>query len=175
MRDDIPTYLFSELSEVFFETDKIESIFPDGIDAAFIDGDHRFEFALKDFINIEKYSNSKTIVLIHDCCPTNIQMASRDRRRFMRTDFASMGRWTGDGWKLLPILSFYRPDLTVIPLDCPPTGLLLVTNLDNCSNSLNQNYEDIVQKFKSLKLNLIDHRKSFPLTSSRNVKFEERI
>ena len=50
------------------------------IDLAFIDGMHRFEFALRDFMNIEKHSTSRSTILIHDCYPLSRHTAERGRR-----------------------------------------------------------------------------------------------
>ncbi len=32
--------------------------------------------------------------------------------------------WTGDVWKLIPILQRYRPDLQLTLFDAPPSGLV---------------------------------------------------
>lgn len=168
-RAGIPTHLFSEFSDDFFKTDRLVKLFPERLDLAFIDGDHRFEFALRDFMNLERLAHPRTIIAIHDCCPTNRQMASRNRRRFLRTDFATMGRWAGDGWKLLPILKKYRPDLAVLPVDCPPTGLLIIAGLDPASTVLSRAYDDIMREFTGKKLDLPRHRAAFPLVASRTV------
>ncbi|WP_337133804.1 class I SAM-dependent methyltransferase, partial [Staphylococcus aureus] len=71
-------------------------------DLAFIDGMHLFEYALRDFINIERHSSSNTLVVIDDIYPNHPAQAERDRRT---------RAWTGDVWKLHAILTDYRPDL----------------------------------------------------------------
>ena len=81
---------------------------------------HLFEFALRDFMNIERYSNKTSIVALHDCYPPNPDIAERVRTTAM---------WCGDVWKLLPIFSRYRPDLDVKVYDCPPVGIVLVSGL----------------------------------------------
>jgi hypothetical protein len=60
--------------------------------------------------------------------------------------------WTGDVWKLIPILAKYRPDITVEVLDCWPTGLLQVKKLDTKSSALQDNYETIVREFRDVTL-----------------------
>ena len=41
------------------------------LDLGFIDGMHRFEFALRDFINFKRASDSRTVLLVHDCLPVD--------------------------------------------------------------------------------------------------------
>ena len=54
------------------------------------------------------------------------------------------GPWTGDVWKLIPILQSWRPDLTVTVLDCQPTGLVCISGLDPSNRVLSENYDRIV-------------------------------
>jgi len=96
------------------------------IDLAFIDGMHRFEFALRDFMNIEKHSTPRSTILIHDCYPLSRHTAERERR----TTF-----WSGDIWRLILILRKYRPDLSVKVIGTAPTGLGVVRDLDPGSTS----------------------------------------
>ena len=56
------------------------------LDLAFIDGMHHFEFALRDFINVEKYCSADSIILIHDVYPID----ATERRS--RTGFAVLER-----------------------------------------------------------------------------------
>src|SRR5690349_5859629 len=62
--------LFFETSDDFFEKHDVHEILGGRpIDMAFIDGMHLFEFALRDFINIERYCARGSVVLVHDCYP----------------------------------------------------------------------------------------------------------
>ena len=88
---------------------------------AFIDGMHHFEYALRDFINIEPLCRTGSVVFIHDCYPIDARSAERDQV----TAF-----WSGDIWRLLVLLKKYRPDLAIHTLGTPPTGLGLITRLD---------------------------------------------
>ncbi len=117
------------------------------IDLAFIDGMHRFEFALRDFMNIEKHSTSRSTILIHDCYPLSRHTAERERR----TTF-----WSGDIWRLILILRKYRPDLSVKVIGTAPTGLGVVRDLDPGSNVLQQNYDAIVGEFLALDYSVLD-------------------
>jgi hypothetical protein len=123
-------------SDEFFQTHDILAEFKGNrIDLAFIDGLHLFEQTLKDFVNVEKYSSKHTVVCFHDTLPLD-EITSR---RECCTRF-----WTGDVWKIVPILKEYRPDLKVLTVPTTPAGLTIVTNLDPSSQILPTNYEDIV-------------------------------
>ena len=54
---------------------------------------------------------------------------------------------TGDVWKIVPCLKYYRPDLTIVTVITPPTGLTLVTGLDAASKVLAGSYEEAVERF----------------------------
>ena len=89
------------------------------IDLAFIDGMHLAEFALRDFLNVERHSHPRTVVAFDDVLPYNQAIAVRDQ---------PPGDWTGDVWKVyqtLEDLDMYN----VILVDTTPTGIMLVTGL----------------------------------------------
>ncbi len=111
------------------------------LDLAFIDGMHQFEFALRDFINIEKHANSSAWILIHDCVPLDGPSSQAHRC----TTF-----WSGDVWKLMIALKKYRPDLDVVSLPCPPTGLAVIRNLDPNSHALTDAYDQIIADVGSM-------------------------
>lgn len=106
------------------------------VDLAFVDGMHLFEFALRDFLNIERYSNPRTVVVFDDVLPRNQHEASRD---------PCPGDWTGDVWKTPRILQLLRPDLRVILVDTAPTGTCVVFNLDQDSSRVHDMYEQLIQ------------------------------
>ncbi|NJM91841.1 MAG: hypothetical protein HC861_03555, partial [Rhodospirillaceae bacterium] len=54
------------------------------------------------------------------------------------------GAWAGDTWKALWILQRHRPDLRIFAFDAPPSGLVVVTQLDPASTRLKQVYEEAV-------------------------------
>ena len=114
-------HLFQETSDAFFAANRLEVLGAQPT-VAFVDGMHLFEYALRDILNIEAYADPNGVIFVHDCCPFNVDMTTRDLE-------ALPGFWTGDVWKLIPILSKYRPDLTISVLDARPTGLLAITGL----------------------------------------------
>ena len=110
------------------------------VDLAFLDGMHLFEFLLRDFYNVEAASSRNGLITMHDCMPL-------DDRMIARTD---VGIWTGDVWKVVMILERYRPDLRVVCVDCMPTGLVCVSNLDPTSTVLRDRYCEIVDEFAAM-------------------------
>lgn len=124
-------------SDIFF-AEQAQSLIREPIDMVFIDGMHLFEYALRDFMNVEKYAQPSTLVLIDDIFPGHPAQAARDRRT---------QAWTGDVWKMLQILQLYRPDLTLLLLDVYPTGLLCISGLDRDNTVLHGSYEEIITKF----------------------------
>jgi hypothetical protein len=104
-------------------------------DLAFIDGMHLFEFALRDFINVERNARWSSVVVFDDMLPRQVDHAARDRHTRL---------WTGDVFKIVPVLRTYRPDLTLLLADTAPTGLLLVLGLDPGSTVLQDNYDAIL-------------------------------
>lgn len=106
-------------------------------DLVFIDGMHLFEFALRDFINVERHATPSTLVLIDDVYPGHPAQASRERRT---------RAWTGDVWRVHHALQKYRPDLELTLYDVWPTGLLAVRGLDAENRVLSENYDAIVEE-----------------------------
>ncbi|EAR07918.1 class I SAM-dependent methyltransferase [Reinekea blandensis] len=141
---DLKVELSSNCEIVNLSSDKFFELHADGMlstapDLALIDGMHLFEFALRDFINLEKYSKPYTLVVVDDVFPCHPKQAERVRQT---------GSWTGDIWKLLPILKKYRPDLTLITLDSYTTGLLLISGLDSKNNQLSLAYPEIMKEYQ---------------------------
>jgi hypothetical protein len=113
---------------------------------SFLDGMHLFEFLLRDFINTEAQSAANGVIIMHDCVPFNHVMTTRDLANLPR------GAWTGDVWKLVPILQTYRPDLKLTMLDSRPTGLLCVSNLAPRNRVLTKNYDQICKEYMDVTL-----------------------
>ncbi len=168
----VETYLFQLESDAFFVQLDLKSFLPGGVDLGFLDGMHKFEFLLRDFMNTEKYSHKDTIIALHDCYPVNSEIADRELNYDRRTDRHTRVWWTGDVWKLLPILRDYRPDLSVTALDCPPTGLVVIRGCDPTSKVLAGAYDEIVTKYMDVTLDgygFEKFRAEFPTAESRNV------
>lgn len=91
------------------------------IDLAFIDGMHLYEYALRDFANIEENSHVDSVIVFDDVLPYNQRIAAREQ---------PPGDWTGDVWKVYYLLKWNRPDLNLMLVNTAPTGALVVTNPD---------------------------------------------
>jgi len=145
-------HLYQITSDAYFETQNPKDHFPEGVDLAFLDGMHLFEFLLRDFINIERNMSDKGLIFFHDCLPINAEMTERDRRPNLRQDAEYKSHWTGDVWKIIPILKKYRNDLSITCIDCAPTGLVLVSNLSPTSSRLATAYNDILADWNNVEL-----------------------
>ncbi|HEU5006583.1 MAG TPA: glycosyltransferase [Jatrophihabitantaceae bacterium] len=126
-------------SDAFYARADALSHFPEGVvDFTFIDGMHLFEFALRDFINAERTSTPASVIIFDDMLPRSSAEAARTRHT---------KTWAGDVCWMIPVLERYRPDLTVVPLDTTPTGLLLVAGLDPGNTVLSEHYDEILAEY----------------------------
>jgi hypothetical protein len=105
------------------------------IDLCYIDGMHQIEFALKDFMNMERFCHDGSVVIVDDIYPAHPLQGERIRQSRY---------WTGDIWKIIPILQLHRPDLIVMPVDTDPTGSLMVLGLDPNNNVLWDHFDSII-------------------------------
>ena len=136
------THIFTETSDEFFERARLSLILNGRLlSAAFIDGLHTFEQALRDFVNVESWCSPRSIVLIHDTVPLN-ELTQRPRQE---TRFH-----TGDLWKTVLCLKRYRPDLDIFTIAAAPTGLTVVTNLDPASRVLPHRFAEAVREFEQM-------------------------
>ena len=114
------TFLFQMTSDDFFATENAAALLGWPVDMAFLGGMHWFEYLLRDFIGAEAACHPRSLILLHDCLPSNTRMALRQFEPGDSSEGDTAGWWTGDVWKLLSILREYRPDLRLHVLDCPP-------------------------------------------------------
>lgn len=176
-RDDImgaksELHLFQTTSDVFFQTRDLKSFFPAGVELAFLDGMHLFEFLLRDLINTEMAMSRSGTIFIHDCLPINAEMTERQRRPGQRRDVELKSYWTGDVWKLIPILQHHRPDLEITLIDCAPTGLVRLRNLNPESRTLSDIYDILRAEWESLEIDdtgLADLYASLKMSSAAEV------
>lgn len=108
------------------------------LEMSFIDGMHLFEYALRDFMNVERHSRWSSVIVLDDMLPRNIDEAARDRH----TD-----AWTGDVYKVATVLRRYRPDLVVVEVDTQPTGVVVIFGADPESTVLKRSYDDIIKEY----------------------------
>jgi predicted O-methyltransferase YrrM len=134
--------VFHETSDAFFARQSREQALGEHrLDFAFIDGMHWFEYALRDFMNVEAWSDPNGVVVLHDCLPLFPLCASRERR----TKF-----WVGDVWKVVSILREHRPELRVKIVATAPSGLCIVRGLDPSSRVLHERLQEIVERHREL-------------------------
>ncbi len=172
------TFMFQMRSRDFFAEHDIRNFFPDGIEIAFQDGLHHFEALLQDFIDTERFCHSKSLMVLHDCLPLNERMAERDYRLDETEDPLTRGHWTGDVWRIIPILQKFRPELHIFFVDCPPTGLVLCSNLNRYSTVLSDNHDQIVNQFRELSLSvwgLYTLWRAFPMLDSTAIAREPQL
>lgn len=138
-------HVFQTTSDDFFAQKFLER---NGIrlGLSFLDGMHLYEYLLRDFMNAEANSRPEGVILMHDCVPFNHGMTTRDLNNIPRA------AWTGDVWKLIPILQRWRPDLTVTVLDCRPTALVAVSNLSPGNQALHKAQDEIHAEFATVDL-----------------------
>ena len=63
----------------------------------------------------------------------------------------------------------FRPDLEITILDCPPTGLVMIRNMDSKSTILRDNYDAIVARYSDVVLDeegLLRLRQSMTIASA---------
>ncbi len=113
-------------SDEFFFEKQHESL-RGKVDLVYIDGMHRIENVLKDFMNIEGICHPGTVIMLDDILPNHPRQARRERD----TQY-----WTGDVWKIVEILRNHRPDLLLLPIDTSPTGTLLILGADPKNRTL---------------------------------------
>jgi glycosyltransferase involved in cell wall biosynthesis len=138
-------------------------------DFCFIDGLHHFEYALRDFMNIEQRAAPGAVVVIDDVFPSHPSQAERERRTRV---------WTGDIWRLVEILREYRPDLFLLPLDAAPAGLLLIAGLDSSNRVLRENYDTIVSAAHGLPgppQKVLERRDAVDPSSAQFLRVIERL
>jgi hypothetical protein len=104
-------------------------------DLAFIDGMHLAEYVVMDFMNVERHCHAASLILIDDPCPAHPMQAERTRI----TQF-----WTGDVWKIIPILHRLRPDLMMMVIDTDPTATLMVIGADPSNTVLWENFDEVI-------------------------------
>lgn len=152
--------VFKTTSDAFFANhDLLAELGQRQVDLAFIDGMHQFEFAMRDFANLERCCRKGSIILIHDCFPLDEESAGREPRS---------SRWSGDVWRLIVLLKKYRPDLRIHTIATAPTGLAVIQNLDPASHFLFDNEARLMEEFLALEYSYLDDAKADKLNLVRN-------
>ena len=172
--------MFQETSDSFFKN-RLPKLPGLKCQLAFIDGMHLFEYALRDFINLAKISSKEALFLFHDAIPWTFKMATRNNKTLERNE-----AWTGDIWKLVPILIDAGMKDNINLLSSAPSGLLAVLNPDKkIMTKLEENYDKICAQWLDVELsqeNLLDFYESgvfvkpeVYLRSLEEISFGDRV
>lgn len=121
--------------EFFARRDPLAHLPRPCLDLAFIDGMHLAEFALRDFMNIERFCEPGSVIVLDDMLSRNIDEAARDRHT---------GPWTGDVYKVMTALRTHRPDLVSLEVNTVGSGVGLVLLPDPSSTALAGVYDQLV-------------------------------
>ena len=125
-------YLVQAKSDDFFaRPDALQHLDGVPVDLAFIDGMHLSEFALRDFVNVERHLAPTGVAVFDDVLPRNGLEAARVRRT---------GAWAGDVYKAVEVIARSRPDLVVVLINTWPTGTAVIVGADAGSPVLGEAY-----------------------------------
>lgn len=130
------TTIVEKTSDEFFESDA-SRLLASPPQLALIDGMHHSDFALRDFMNLERHCAPGSLIVLDDVLPRDSDQASRQH-------YVKM--WAGDVWKVLYVLREHRPDLTIKAVDTRVTGVAVITDLDPASTVLADRYPQIEAK-----------------------------
>jgi hypothetical protein len=119
--------------EFFARKDPIAHLPIPVIDLAFIDGMHLSEYALRDYLAVERFTTPASVVVFDDMLPRTVEAAARTRLTKI---------WTGDVYKAAEALRQLRPDLVVIEVDTEPTGVVVVLAPDASRDGELPGYDD---------------------------------
>jgi predicted O-methyltransferase YrrM len=146
--------IYELTSDAFFAQLDVAEVIGGPIEYAFIDGLHRFEQVLRDFVNVERHAAGDAVVVLHDCLPLDAVTSARERT----TDF-----YAGDVWKATLALRRRRRDLDMAIVPTGPTGLCLVRNLDSSNRELEEQLPEIEAEYLDLDFDYyLAHREEMP-------------
>jgi hypothetical protein len=103
------------------------------VDLAFIDGMHLAEYALRDYLAVERFTTPASVIVFDDMLPRSIDEAARYRHTTA---------WTGDVYKAAQALRDLRPDVIVLDVDTQPTGVVVVLAPDSSRDGVLPGYDD---------------------------------
>lgn len=103
------------------------------VDLAFIDGMHLSEYALRDYLAVERFTEPTSVVVFDDMLPRSVAEAARRRHT---------NAWTGDVFKAAQALRDLCPDVLVIEVDTTPTGVVVVLVPNSARDGILPGYDD---------------------------------
>ncbi len=102
-------------------TDAFMGTFNEGIDMAFIDADHCYESAQRDFDNVLQKLNPGGLILLHDTDPEDDSLIVPTR--------------CGDSYRIVKVLE-NRDDVNIVTLPIREAGLSIVTKKNNTRTAI---------------------------------------
>src|SRR5207253_931962 len=90
--------LYQMASDAFFARNSPTVLFGAPIDMAFLDGLHRCEYLLRDFINTERHCRRNSVIALHDCLPVEGAITTRVEKYDTSTHPDRKTWWAGDVW-----------------------------------------------------------------------------
>ncbi|MFN2563356.1 MAG: class I SAM-dependent methyltransferase [Jatrophihabitans sp.] len=109
------------------------------VDLAFIDGMHLAEYALRDYLAVERFTEPTSVIVFDDMLPRSVVEAARYREN---DEWTRKNAWTGDVYKAAQALRDMRPDLIVLEVDTTPTGVVVVLLPDTTRNGVLPGYDE---------------------------------
>ena len=122
-------HFYQMTSDAYFARHDPRAVLGGPVQLAFIDGLHHSDAVMRDFVNAERVCDPGGAIILHDCLPWSEAIAQRLPIAADEAVPRRKGAWAGDVWRVLPVLARQRPDLRITLLDCPPTGLVVITGL----------------------------------------------
>ena len=111
------------------------------IDLSFIDGMHLAEYALRDLMNVERFSRYDGDGPGRHASPLEPGGCARSSRS--RSPAPQVGR---DVYKVIDALRVHRPDVVCLEVDTEPTGTTVILLPDPAATGLVDNYDQLVQE-----------------------------
>jgi hypothetical protein len=87
------------------------------LDLAFIDGMHLSEYAMRDYLAVERFTTAASVIVVDDMLPRSIDEAARRRHT---------NAWTGDVFKVTRALRKFCPELIVLEVNTRATGVVVI-------------------------------------------------
>jgi hypothetical protein len=119
--------------EFFARKDPLAHLPTPVVDLAFIDGMHLAEYALRDYLAVERFTTPASVVVFDDMLPRTVDEAARHRHTAL---------WTGDVYKAAAALRKLRPDLIVLDVDTTKTGVVVVLAPDAAQGGVLPGYDE---------------------------------
>lgn len=119
--------------EFFARKDPLAHLPVPVVDLGFIDGMHLSEYALRDYLALERFTLPTSVLAFDDMLPRSVNEAARRRH----TKY-----WTGDVYKAAQALRDLCPDVIVIEVDTTPTGVVVVLTPNAARGGVLPGYDD---------------------------------